>query len=498
MTTPLLRSLLRLPQADLVGEDRLTQWGQAAQALGLEHQAQALQGWSGAEAARWWRAAQGVSEAAAPTEPMVQAKLLAFDPEPSPDRARLACLRPAFHDALRAHHEAATPSSDQLERLQAFQDPQAPWLLGAPDDVLETPEGQVLVVYETPTHVQDVPNDPPEAVLRLHYAAAHARRAGLNVVGLIHGVLDVARWHVSLTSVAEDPALEGRLVEVAGAAWAGRVLAGQSAPTSDHGLVVSDALLPLHNLDVRRTGKDKAWSVEIAQVPRTPERLTGYLNVLAQRHAVWGLLASESEKMRDMIQQCVDQVLADTALPLDRDHLELGPSRLRLDRELDAEALEAAARRLLEAEGRDAAGIDLYLNGKNFNTEPVFSSEALAEAIACHFDVDPATDARFAAAIVKPSVRRSDTLLDLVQGLDPDGKVAPLGTLVRRVRPRLELGRAPLVGPLSELREGVDTALRQAVSPVVQGVSQAYAIRQETLKAQDAVTRPKARRKPSA
>ncbi len=427
------------------------------------------------------------------------AKLLSKTLEPANgDMARGTACEPMARDLYRAMVAArgGHPREDLLAAIAAADnDPDHPWLIGNPDDIVEE-NGKVYIIdYKVPMPDQIAHYDdtgvPFYYAAQLHHYRAIATRLGIHIDGLRLGSMNFKAWNIDERDIPYDQNLHDRIMASGDRYWNDYVLKGRLAPTITVKNTVSleEATLevsqPLASHDYSMVELDATnHAVVGAPVSRDASALRKQLGTLANYFGTWSLLMKVGEQMRGVISQVAAETLPIHAMPYNEtmtSRIDAGIARISVTRAFKENLLLDAIRNLMRTP--DANGVPLYddaaietvLNDPNYWSRPTYAADRLVEAVKDALGVDVTADPRFDAAIATPSTRRTDTLVALLSSLDVDRKVdiaAMVDPSASRVS--LEMAREPLSGPRCDLKHETMRKMRTAVADLVASTAITY------------------------
>lgn len=443
---------------------------------------------------------------------LVRSKLLQ-DPiaPPNADEARAMAMEPQLCALYRSRLAArgGRVCDDLLEQVMAHALQSGGWRVGNPPEIVEENGKHYLVNYQCPGEAVEteyaIDGVPYYLRAQLHHYLAMATNAGVKIDGLRLCSLDFRAWDVDERQVDIDPKLSEQVAVAGEQFWTGHVLTGipaepvriQRADTLDQ-VRLGPSLpssVPAHDLSSRQeTGKQLAVAIG-PDVPADPDELRAHIEQRAREFLAWGLVESEGNKMREMLQQSLAAILPAEAVPLGVDRIDTGHVRLRVDRELDEQALIKEAMRLLKETGYSEQAAHDYLAQPNFWQPSEFSAEALLEVIRQETDLDPENDPRFAGAKVKAPSRRLEPLLEMIKEMG--GTDLDLARFVKGGRVRMEMPRFPLVGPLSDLRSQSNATIRRQLGEPLREIANDLIERRSQIQAQALAAKHARRRRPS-
>lgn len=470
-----------------------------------------LFGFSGSEIGALSGVAAGELHPFHASDAVVRAKLLLDSVSPlGPDEARALALEPQLRALYRARLAArgGLVRDDLLSAVSAQAASGQSWRVGTPPEIIEEHGKLYLIDYQCPREAVEteyaIDGVPYYLRAQLHHYRDLAAQAGVAIDGLRLCSLDYRRWDVDERDIALDTRLGAAVAEAGERYWNEHVLAGVPAPQvlinranslSEVHLdrPVGTLTAPIHDLvDRRDSGKSLLVATGTEDLTDT-ETLRDRIAERARQFLSWGLAESEASKMREMLQQSLGELLPATAVPLEIERIDTGHVRIRIDRELDEDAILSCALRLLEDRGYEPDAAKAYLEQPNFWQPAEFSSEALIEVMEKQLNLDPRNDPRFAGACVKTPSRRLEPILEMIKEMGAGAEET--AGFVKGGRVRMEMPRSPLVGPMGELRAEVAGQVRRQLQAPLQAIANDFIDRRAAAETQLAASRPAPRRK---
>lgn len=402
-------------------------------------------------------AQQGYHPHEAP-EDVQAAKRLKAPPAPlSPRQARLHALLPAIRAQFRSRHLSAGGKVDETahDRLQMVNHATSPHMGTSVHEIVTDPDGtRVLVRYDAPDAAPSGSGIALHHQAELHHDMLIARSLGEKIERLRLVRLDYRAWTLQVDSMSPDEDLAARLLAQAGSFWEKTVLGNEQLHAPED---------PIAHLEQA-----------LQSNPDSPG-LARKVSELALEFAGWSLAESEARHQRERLQDELAQALPPSHLPMSVSRLDPGPARLRIDREFDTDILVEQATQALVEKGYTREQAQEFMAQPNLRTSNEFSARELAELMVHHLGVDPATDPRFSAALVKPSAPSAPALCEFLENLDPASRQTRLARALVSSSVRMEAHRMPMAGPLaadaSTMREHLRAALRAPIEAASKDVA---------------------------
>lgn len=393
-----------------------------------------------------------------------------------------------YRDRVKARGGKAR--EDLMEKMKGYYDPEHPWLVGNPDDMVEE-NGKVYIVdYKVPMPDQIAHYDhdgiPFYYEAQLHHYRLIAAKCGIKIDGLRLCSLNLKAWDIDERPVTYKQDVTDAIIATGDKFWFDHVMTGKPPATmtlkktsSISDLVLEKTDLVEFNLEER--GSDKSLVMEVSPdgtpvvIQASAEDLKVRVVEGAGLFNAWSQMSLEAENMRSMMQDVIALRLPLHAFPIGMDRVEVGAARLSIKRAWRQEAVLDAIRTKLTDSGMPAENVENLLDSPNFWVPSSYASEKLIELVKMHLGVDIQQDPRFDTAVVAPAQRRVDTLMSLLVELDVDKNFdyAPLLD-ADHSSVKFELNRDPLSGPFAELKEETRHTLRRAIQPTISQIAREY------------------------
>jgi hypothetical protein len=423
------------------------------------------------------------------------------------DMARGTALESVVQGMYRARVAArnGSPRQDLMDKMKGYRDPDHPWLVGNPDDIVEE-NGKIYIVdYKVPMPDQIAHYDhdgvPFYYAAQVHHYRLIAEKCGIHIDGLRLCSLDLKGWDVDERPVPYSEQTSEDILAIGDKYWNDYVMVGRLAPTSTLNRTRSFSELKIelrepiqsHEFDLtdRVIGKratdnepkileDENGDPIVIEMDAT--NIKSRIAECAGLFNAYSLAKNEFDKMRDMVNAVMAESLPMHAVPFEMDRVEIGPARLQIKRAFKKEAILNTVRSLMRNGGQSEEAIKETLDNPNFSTKADYASEKLLDLVQMHLGVDITKDPRFHEAVVSPAQFRVDALFNFLVALDVRKEV-DYASLVDNAQStiKLELNREPLSGPFNDLKQETMVRLRKALQPEISLVAHEYPIRRGLL-----------------
>lgn len=386
---------------------------------------------------------------------------------------------------------------DLMEKMKGYYDPEHPWLVGNPDDIVEE-NGKIYIVdYKVPMPDQIAHYDhtgvPFYYAAQVHHYRLIAEKCGIHIDGLRLCSLDLKAWDIDERPVPYSQETTDAIIATGDKFWFDHVMVGKPANTISLKNTNTISDLELEETQVieydltepsSKTGPvalvDESSQVITTRLPA--DRLKSNLVEMAGLFNAWSQAATESENMRQMVQAVVADRLPVHAFPIGMDRVDIGSAKLAIKRSWHEDAVLNAVRAKLTEAGMASDKIEDVLNAPNFWSPKVYAADKLLDLLQMHMEINVSEDARFDSAVAVPSTRRVDTLMALLQDLDTakDFDYTPL-MAANQSEVKFEVNREPFSGPFADLKQETRRQLRTAIQPTITQVAQDYGVKRGLL-----------------
>lgn len=352
------------------------------------------------------------------------------------------------------HRQAAIEAGDLWRDdlcniLRSQMDPEHPWRVGRFDAIVERQGRSHLIVYRLPpaaagTEAWASVTD-EQARVQAHHEGLLARAAGIQLASWAVMSLDLDRWTLQTSSIAWDEALAQRLTEVGDLHWA-QLMSGAPAPT------------PASRMPWEGGATEEVdWEH------------------LATRFLALSLLSKGADNLRSQINENLENTLSPGLLPVDVEHMPVGPAKLKFHREFQADKVLGTVRSLLSQAGHDDEATAKVLENPNLWTPAAYDFDQVVDLVNMHLGVDILKDDRFKEAQKTPAAPNVKTLLALIREMDVQ-KTVDYRTLIDPAASsvRLELPGGTVPGPLAKAREQVTQKISRRLTQLARELAHEY------------------------
>lgn len=227
-----LAAIRALPQAAHIDNERALAWlGKASTAhttLGLDGLVRRLAGIGASEIGALIQERRGEYVAFGCAREVVADKLLLRAPQPpNGNQYRGVELEPLIRNRFRAA-AGAQPDTAAIQAVLNYRDPEHPWLLCTPDDIVRINGLRVLVDYKAPATPMTGVSFSHAA--QLAHSSLVAERAGFPVDLLLLVPWNLREWRFEMFQVEPDPQLRQAIIAAGDHYWNRYVLAGELPP----------------------------------------------------------------------------------------------------------------------------------------------------------------------------------------------------------------------------------------------------------------------------
>lgn len=217
----------KLPQRQFISEESIDAWINQVLSLG-DHDpvwhARRLRGIGSSEIGACVMSARGEHTPFGGAREMVMSKLMRLAPDAGTGDTKRGN---EMEDFIRQmfHRQFSTKSETEImNKMMKTVIPDAPWMVGNPDDVCVINGKRYLVDYKAPStevlvDIQKAGGVKFEYACQLHHLAEIGRRAGFQIDGMLLCSLDWKNWALDVREVVHDQALMDEIFAVGGELW---------------------------------------------------------------------------------------------------------------------------------------------------------------------------------------------------------------------------------------------------------------------------------------
>lgn len=402
-----------LPQSKALDEEALSDWVDRASLVFSEEKVQEkirkASRLNSEDIGAFLASGRGRFHPHATAENVVREKLFLDLPSADlPHQARKEALTPIVRQMLRANVEqnGGQVLTDELEKVRQMSLAEHPWIENTVGDLVFEDDKIILIDYRTPgdSLLPSTNGTPFHHEIDMHYQLMVAQLAGVEVQVMRRCFFNTQTWSYDVIEMPCRFSLAQEILDEGDRVWREHILQGKQ-----WNAVIQKNIRNLN--DFKKSDLNSSEMVED-------------LNEKSQEYLRWSLVHKISSERLERLQKDVADACPVTALSLEVERIDASGVRFSVQRDMDVEGLTALAMKMLiEKSGYTEEQAQAHLNHPNYWTKPEFSGENLVQCMDIHLGVDPQQDHRFSSAVLTPSERRTDTLLDLIRSIDRDNDV---------------------------------------------------------------------------
>ena len=453
-----------LPQASVLDEEAFEYWIERASVSLTEEKAQQkiqkATRLSSEDMGAFLASARGRFHPHATAENVVREKLFLDPPAAElPHQSRKEALTPIVREMLREDvlRNGGKVFTEGLEKIQQLSLEDHPWIENSIGDLIIENNKVVLIDYRTPgdSLLPSTNGTPFHHEVDMHYQLMVAQLAGIEVHTMRRCFFNTQSWSYNTIEMPCRFSMAQEILDEGDRVWQEHVLRGQQWAS-------------LVQKNIRQLSDFRNPDLNSGEMAED-------LTEKSQDFLRWSIIHKLSAEHLERLQKDASDACPVSALSLEVERIDGQGVRFSIEREMDVDGLmELATELLMDKTGYTLEEAQAHLNHPNYWTQAEFSSDHLVQCMDIHLGVDPQQDHRFSSAVVNPSVRRTDTLLDLIRSIDRDGEIrldryVKTGRITMQTAAvRNQLDKNARAEVTNQVREALEQSLSQMPSMSVQ------------------------------